>query len=69
VPFREIAEVIGRHVDVPVVSEDAAECLGLIAYVAGLDNPASSTATRALLAWETMQPRPARGPGCRSLLQ
>jgi nucleoside-diphosphate-sugar epimerase len=58
VPFREIAEVIGRHLDVPVVSEDAedaAKRLGLIAYVAGLDNPASSTATRALLGWEPTQ--------------
>ena len=59
VPFRSIAEVIGRHLDVPVRSvtaEEAPAHFGWISSVAGLDNPASSSATRRLLAWTPRQP-------------
>lgn len=59
VSFREIAEVIGRHLDVPVLgvdAEDAARHFGWISSVAGLDNPTSSTATRRALGWEPTQP-------------
>jgi len=59
VPTREIAEVIGRHLDVPVVSvapEDAGEHFGWIGAFFGLDAPASSAFTRELLGWEPTQP-------------
>jgi nucleoside-diphosphate-sugar epimerase len=59
VPIREIAEVIGRHLDVPVVSiaaEDAAEHFTWMAGFLGADSPASSVLTRELLGWEPVQP-------------
>ncbi|WP_251096227.1 SDR family oxidoreductase [Streptomyces sp. Caat 7-52] len=59
VTLRDIAEVIGRHLDVPVVSvapEDAAEHFGWLGGVLGLDAAASSTLTRVLLDWEPVQP-------------
>jgi nucleoside-diphosphate-sugar epimerase len=59
VPTREIAEAIGRHLDVPVVSvaaEDAGEHFGWIGAFLGLDAPASSAFTRELLGWEPTQP-------------
>ena len=55
VPVREIAEVIGRQLDVPVQSiapEDAGAHFTWLAGFIGLDSPASSTATRELLAWQ-----------------
>jgi nucleoside-diphosphate-sugar epimerase len=59
VPFREIADVIGRRLNVPVVSkspEVAASHFGWFAHFAALDNPASSQRTRALLGWQPTQP-------------
>lgn len=58
-PFRLIAEAIGRQLDVRVESvsaEDAAEHLGWIGYVAGLDNPAKSEMTRGLVGWQPERP-------------
>jgi nucleoside-diphosphate-sugar epimerase len=58
VPIRDIAEVIGRHLDLPVVSiapEDAGEHFTWMAGFLALDSPASSTLTRALLGWEPAQ--------------
>ncbi|MDB6076264.1 MAG: 3-beta hydroxysteroid dehydrogenase [Akkermansiaceae bacterium] len=55
VPFRDIAEVIGRHLNVPVVSktaEEAAGHFGWFARFAGIDCPASNQRTRDLLGWE-----------------
>jgi nucleoside-diphosphate-sugar epimerase len=59
VPIREIAEVIGRHLDVPVVSiapEDAGEHFTWLAGFLGVDAPASSALTRELLGWQPTQP-------------
>jgi nucleoside-diphosphate-sugar epimerase len=54
VPCREIAEVIGRGLKVPVVAkspEEAAEHFGWLAMFAGTDMPASSAQTRERLGW------------------
>jgi nucleoside-diphosphate-sugar epimerase len=58
VPFREIAGVIGRRLDVPVASltpEEAATHFGWFAHFAALDSPASSQRTRQLLGWQPRQ--------------
>ncbi|MFZ0885661.1 MAG: SDR family oxidoreductase [Candidatus Acidiferrales bacterium] len=60
VPLREIAEAIGRRLDVPVVSkspEEAAAHFGFFGFFVGIDGPASSAKTRAELGWHpTKQP-------------
>ncbi len=59
VPFRDIASVIGRRLEVPVERkspEDAAKHFGWFAHFAALDNPASSKQTRELLGWRPTQP-------------
>jgi nucleoside-diphosphate-sugar epimerase len=59
VPIREIAEVIGRHLDVPVASippEQAGEQFGFLAGFVGIDAPASSELTRELLGWQPAHP-------------
>jgi nucleoside-diphosphate-sugar epimerase len=59
VPIRAIAEVIGRHLDVPVVSVPAGQASGHFGFLAGFlaaDNPASSTLTRGLLGWQPAHP-------------
>jgi nucleoside-diphosphate-sugar epimerase len=59
VAFRDIADVIGRRQNVPVVSkapEEAAGHFGWFAHFAALDNPASSQRTRELLGWQPKQP-------------
>jgi nucleoside-diphosphate-sugar epimerase len=58
VPFREIAEVIGRRLGIPVVSkstEHAAEHFGWFAHFTGLDCPASSSRTQEELGWRPTQ--------------
>jgi nucleoside-diphosphate-sugar epimerase len=55
VPTRDIAEVIGRHLELPVVSiapEDAAAHFGWMGMFSGVDAPASSALTRELLGWQ-----------------
>ncbi len=55
VPIRAIAEVIGRHLNVPVVSIDpdaAGAHFTWLAHFIGADSPASSTLTRDLLPWQ-----------------
>jgi nucleoside-diphosphate-sugar epimerase len=59
VPIRAIAEVIGRHLDVPVVAvspDDAAEHFGWMALLLAADSPASSALTRELLGWQPTHP-------------
>ncbi|MGH8271418.1 MAG: SDR family oxidoreductase [Gammaproteobacteria bacterium] len=59
VPLREIATVIGRRLDVPVISksgEEAVDHFGLLAPFAAMNVPASSERTRTLLGWEPQQP-------------
>ena len=56
---REIADVIGRHLNVPVVSksrEEAAEHFGWIAPLFGMDGPASCAQTQERLGWRPVQP-------------
>jgi hypothetical protein len=59
VPFKAIAEVIGRRLNLPVVSkspEHAAEHFGWFTIFAGIDAPTSSARTRAQLNWKPEQP-------------
>ncbi|MFE6160112.1 SDR family oxidoreductase [Streptomyces sp. NPDC056486] len=59
VPIRDIAEVIGRHLDLPVVSvspDDAAGHFSWLAAILAPDQPASSALTRELLGWQPTQP-------------
>jgi nucleoside-diphosphate-sugar epimerase len=59
VPFKEIATMIGRRLNVPVVAksqDEAAEHFDWFAMFAGMDLPASSARTRKLLDWEPKQP-------------
>src|SRR5579862_2285015 len=59
VPTREIAEAIGRGLNVPVVSksrEAAADHFGWIARFFGIDGPASSALTQERFAWRPVQP-------------
>ncbi|HEY1593136.1 MAG TPA: SDR family oxidoreductase [Solirubrobacteraceae bacterium] len=54
VPTRQIAEVVGRHLSVPVESiapEAAAEHFGWIGTFFGVDAPASSALTQERLGW------------------
>jgi nucleoside-diphosphate-sugar epimerase len=58
VPTREIAEIIGRNLNVPVVSksrEEAADHFGWIARFFGIDGPASSAQTQQQLEWRPAQ--------------
>ncbi|MGD1223472.1 SDR family oxidoreductase [Streptomyces krungchingensis] len=59
VAIRDVAEVIGRHLDVPMVSvapDRAAEHFTWLGAFLGLDSPASNTLTREQLGWEPTRP-------------
>ena len=59
VPVRDIAEIVGRRLNLPVVSkssEEAASHFGWIAHFLAIDGPASSAQTRKQLGWRPVQP-------------
>ena len=59
IAFRDIAEVIGRRLNIPVVSkspEEAANHFGWIGAFAGIDCPASSKLTQERLGWRPAHP-------------
>jgi nucleoside-diphosphate-sugar epimerase len=59
VPFREIANVIGRHLNVPVVSksnEEASDHFGFLGLFAAMDIPSSSASTQQRLGWRPAHP-------------
>lgn len=59
VPFRAIAEVIGRRLGLPTASVAAGDAAAHFSYLGGfaaLDNPTSSALTRQLLGWAPTHP-------------
>jgi nucleoside-diphosphate-sugar epimerase len=59
VPFRDIAGVIGRHLNLPVVSiprEEADAHFGWLSFAAPADNPTSSALTQERLGWRPVHP-------------
>jgi len=59
IPFRDIAGVISRRLNVPVVaksSEEAADHFGFLGHFVSIDNPSSSQRTRGFLEWQPKQP-------------
>jgi nucleoside-diphosphate-sugar epimerase len=55
VPVRDIAGVIGRHLNLPTASVPA-EGFGFLGQILAIDQPASSALTRELLGWRPVQP-------------
>lgn len=58
IPFRDIASVIGRRLNMPVVAktpEHAAEHFGWFAHFAALNSPASSAKTQTQFGWRPTQ--------------
>ncbi|MFJ4633450.1 SDR family oxidoreductase [Streptomyces sp. NPDC088847] len=59
VPFRHIAEAIGRRLELPTVSvtaEDAVQHFGPLAPLVSIDSPASSALTRERFGWAPAHP-------------
>ena len=59
VPFRDIAAVIGRHLDLPVASisvEQAGDHFGFLSAFGSFDNPTSSALTQKVLDWRPERP-------------
>jgi nucleoside-diphosphate-sugar epimerase len=59
VPIRDVADVIGRHLELPVVSistEGAGEHFTWLTHFLALDSPTSSALTRELMDWQPVQP-------------
>jgi nucleoside-diphosphate-sugar epimerase len=58
VALRDIAEAIGRGLNLPVVSkapEEAAQHFGFLGFFVGMDGPASSALTQQRLGWRPTQ--------------
>ncbi|MDR3560389.1 MAG: SDR family oxidoreductase [Negativicutes bacterium] len=59
VPFRVIAEVIGRHLNLPVVSishKEADAHFGWVSFVVSADNPTSNKLTQEIVGWRPVHP-------------
>ena len=59
-PFREIAETIGRMLGLPtrsVSQQDAESYFGFLAPFVGVDGPVSSAITRTTLGWRPTHPK------------
>jgi nucleoside-diphosphate-sugar epimerase len=59
IPFREIAEAIGRRLSLPVISVTPGEAeayFGFLSLFVALDNPTSSAQTQELLGWRPTHP-------------
>jgi nucleoside-diphosphate-sugar epimerase len=59
IPVRDIAEVIGRRLSLPIVAkspEEAAEHFGWLANFFAMDSPASSVQTQKQLGWRPTHP-------------
>ncbi len=59
IPFRDIAGLIGRRLNVPVVSKSAAKAAKQFSFLApfiSMDNPTSSKLTQERLGWKPTQP-------------
>jgi nucleoside-diphosphate-sugar epimerase len=59
IPFRDIAEGIGRNLDLPTASiapEQAADHFGFLGGLVQVDNPTSSELTRQRLGWNPTHP-------------
>jgi len=56
VPVREIAEAIGRHLNLPARSLPTEEFGGMLVRILSTDMPASSTITQELLGWKPTHP-------------
>lgn len=59
VPFRDIAEAIGRGLKLPAVSlaaEEASRHFGLLASLVSIDSPTSSALTRERFGWQPTHP-------------
>lgn len=59
VPFRDIAQLIGRRLNLPVASvtpEQAPDHFGFLAAFVAIDNPTSSEKTRGVLGWTPTHP-------------
>jgi hypothetical protein len=59
VPVRDIAVIIGQHLNLPVISkssEEAASHFGWIGHFFAIDGPATSAQTRHQLGWRPIQP-------------
>jgi nucleoside-diphosphate-sugar epimerase len=59
IPYREIAETIGRHLGVPAVSIPADEAMahfGFLGMLIQLDNPTSSARTQQIMGWKPEHP-------------
>ena len=63
VPFRDVAEVVGKHLNLPVVSisrEETSAHFGFLGTIVAIDIPSiapgSGAKTRGLLGWQPMHP-------------
>lgn len=59
VPIRDVADILGRRLGLPVASvppEDADAHFGWLGGLVGVDGPASSALTRASFGWRPVQP-------------